>query len=124
MKRLVILCRSLLALAIFATLNVAQAATTVDDEIQHLLQFIASTSCQYERNGDVHTGSEAAVHIRKKYDYFKDKISSAETFISYSATRSASSGKSYRVLCAGKPIQDSDKWLLEELANYRAKAVK
>ena len=33
-------------------------------EIDHLMQFVENTECQYERNGKFHTGKEAAEHIR------------------------------------------------------------
>ena len=56
-------------------------------EIQHLLEFVKTTPCQYERNGTQHTGVEAVEHIQKKYDYYLDDIKTAEDFIEYSATK-------------------------------------
>ncbi len=95
------------------------ADAITDAEIQHLLKFVASTTCKYERNGDLHAGSEAVKHIQQKYEHFKDKIHSAEDFIAYSATKSTMSGNKYHVICAGKTPQDSDQWLLEELKRFR-----
>jgi hypothetical protein len=96
----------------------AQAATAVA-EIAPLLQFVERTQCRYERNGEMHSGKEAAEHIRKKYAHFKDEITTAEDFIALSATKSEMSGKKYRVFCRDKKVQDSDRWLLEELKRYR-----
>jgi len=94
-------------------------AVTADAEIDHLLKFVEGTQCRYERNGEMHSGKEAAEHIRKKYAHFKDEIATAEDFIALSATKSELSGKKYRVFCAGEKVQDSERWLLGELKSYR-----
>ncbi len=88
-------------------------------EINHLLEFVANTSCQYERNGNVYDGARAEKHIKKKYEYFKDKINSAEDFIKYSATKSTMSGKKYKIHCENIATQNSSDWLLDELKKYR-----
>lgn len=64
-------------------------------EIQHLLNYVASTSCQYERNGTFHTGIEAKKHILKKHRYFQEDITTTEKFIKYAATKSKMSGQYY-----------------------------
>lgn len=89
------------------------------DEIEHLLRFVENTNCQYERNGEMYAGKEAAEHIKKKYNYFKERIDTTEKFIELSATKSTLSGKYYMVHCNGKPKINSHKWLLQELENYR-----
>lgn len=91
----------------------------IQDEINHLLRFVNSTSCSYERNGTRHSGEEAVKHIQKKYNYYIDDIKSTEDFIKYSATKSKMSGKFYKIHCIGnKPVKSSE-WLLEELQSYR-----
>lgn len=97
--------------------TVANADT--QEEITHLLDFVANTACKYERNGTLYGGIEAQAHIKKKYQYFMDKIISAEDFIKYSATRSTMSGKKYKILCADIPVQNSADWLLDELKKFR-----
>ena len=88
-------------------------------EVEHLIDFVQASPCLIRRNGTTHSGTEAAAHIRKKYDYFRDKISSTEEFISYSAAKSTMSGKYYTVLCnRHEPIRTQD-WLLRELESYR-----
>lgn len=89
-------------------------------EINHLLNFIANTNCQYERNDTLHNGQAALEHINKKYKYFKDDIQTAEDFIRYSATKSTLSGKYYQVHCNGQAAIKSETWLLEELKKFRA----
>jgi len=90
-------------------------------EIDHLLQFVEHTECQYERNGQWHSGKEAAEHIKIKYNYFKNRIDSAEKFVELSATKSTMSGKFYFVHCPNRPKLKSQEWLLHELNNYRKK---
>ena len=105
----------LLLLSIFSLNTYA----STQDEINHLLSFVVSTDCRYERNGTMHSGAEAAVHIKKKYAYFSDDIKSTEDFIKYSATKSKMSGKYYKIYCNNKaPIKSQD-WLLTELKSYR-----
>ena len=91
-------------------------------EISHLLNFVKSTDCTYERNGKRHTGAEALGHIKKKYDYFSDDIETAEDFIQYAATKSKMSGKFYLVHCPSQPTIKSQDWLLAELKRYRSSA--
>ncbi len=97
----------------------AGALADTQKEIEHLLDFVVNTSCKYERNGTLYGGIEAQGHIKKKYQYFMDKIKSAEDFIKYSATESTISGKKYTILCENKPVQNSADWLLEELKKFR-----
>lgn len=112
MKRLVIL--SWMALSG----NVLAAA---QDEIDHLVAYVGSTQCQYERNGDMHNGQQAVEHIQRKADYYANKIETAEDFIRYSATKSAISGRVYRIHCLDQPIISSSEWLMNELVKYRAR---
>lgn len=91
----------------------------IRNEIPHLLNYVKTTNCQYERNSDKHSGEEAAKHIQKKYDYFKNDIKTAEDFIRLAATKSTFSGKHYKIHCPGlEPLKSQD-WLLEELKKYR-----
>lgn len=89
-------------------------------EINHLLKFVETTNCNYERNGKQHTGQEAKEHIIKKYRYFIDDIESAEDFIRLAATKSTFSGKHYQVHCLNQASQTSKDWLTHELSQFRA----
>jgi len=92
---------------------------STQDEINHLLTFVASTDCKYERNGTMHIGTEAVEHINKKYAYYSDDIESTEDFVKYSATKSKMSGKYYKIHCSNKASIKSKDWLLTELTVYR-----
>jgi len=107
----------LLLLSLLAVL--AFADTTA--EINHLLNYVKTTECKYIRNGSEHSGVDAAAHIKKKYEYFKDEIRSAEDFIHLSATKSTMTGSKYYIQCPNSSKIESSKWLLGELKKYRSK---
>lgn len=92
---------------------------SAQNEINHLIEYVKTTNCTYERNGDMHNGEEAVEHIQRKYDYFEDDIATAEDFIKYSATKSTFSGKEYKIHCPGVDTVSSQSWLLTELNRYR-----
>lgn len=88
-------------------------------EISHLLSFVKNSSCKINRNGKIYEGSDAASHIQKKYDYFKNDIETTEQFIELSATKSTLSGKYYTVKCGDTEPIKTREWLLIELSSYR-----
>lgn len=113
--------KSLVAIiaALFASIVFADVNARTDSEIDYLIQFVGNSSCKIERNGKHHDGGDAVAHIQKKYDYFKDDITTAEQFIEYSASKSTMSGKYYLVRCGGsQPLRTRD-WLLNALERYR-----
>ena len=88
-------------------------------EVQHLLDYLGSSDCKMIRNGKEHDNDEAVEHVERKYDYYRDDISSTEEFIEYSATKSMLSGKEYSVDCPGSGETPSGEWLNAELQRYR-----
>lgn len=93
-------------------------AGAAEEEIRHLLEFVEHSGCVFNRNGTGHDAREARSHIERKYDYVKSRVSSAEDFIEYAATRSSLSGDLYTVDCGGV-IEPSGDWLRGELNGYR-----
>ena len=88
-------------------------------EVDHLIEYLATSDCEMIRNGKAYSGEKGAQHVRRKYDHFRDQISTTEDFIEFSATRSALSGKDYQVTCFDQePVRAQD-WLLQELKVYR-----
>jgi len=92
-------------------------------EVQHLLEFVETSDCTFERNGKKYNGADAVNHIKRKYKYFRNKITTTEEFIEYSGTKSTMSGKPYLIYCYNKAPMESSVWLLEELARYRNKSM-
>lgn len=116
-KRLFFLCS-------FLFFAVSAAEAEYKDEISHLIKYVSQTQCTYLRNGTSYKGTEAAAHITKKYDYFKDEIHSAEDFIRLSATKSTMFNNLYYIQCQGSVKVPSSQWLLQELKNYRQKQMR
>lgn len=104
--------------------TIALADTVADSEklaatINYLLTFVEKSDCTFIRNDRAHTAKEAAVHIERKYDHFKDEIKTPEDFIRLSATKSLISGKPYMVKTKAGQLLKSETWLLEALEAYR-----
>jgi len=89
------------------------------NEVNHLIHFVKTTSCKMNRNGQYHDAAAALAHIQKKYDYFRNKISTTEQFIELSATKSTMSGHYYTVKCGNAPPLRAQDWLLRELKKFR-----
>ena len=100
--------------------SMLHAATPTEQEIRHLLNFIASSDCTFIRNGTAYPAKEAGAHIERKYDYVQSKVKTSEDFIRLAATQSSQSGDPYRINCAGQELLSKD-WLLTELGRYREK---
>ena len=107
----------------FLAVSAKAPASDTDMEIEYLLSVVAQSDCTFVRNGDAHSGQEAVAHMRKKFDHFSKRITSAESFIEYSATKSLVSGKNYSVDCPGYDPQPTGQWLLEKLDAYRKRQV-
>ena len=88
-------------------------------EVEHLIAYLANSDCRMVRNGKSYSGKDGSKHMRRKYDYFRDKISSTEDFIVYAGTKSTMSGRMYEVKCVGQEPEFSRDWLLKELEAYR-----
>ncbi|MBQ4810903.1 hypothetical protein A7985_10665 [Pseudoalteromonas luteoviolacea] len=107
-------------LAIITTLLIsASVAAEIPSEITHLLEYVEQSGCEYERNGRFHSAADARAHIMKKYEYYQDDIDSTEDFIHYAASKSALSGKYYKIHCSGKEAIRSQDWLILELNRLR-----
>ena len=105
------------------TLALARPATaspeeTARDEIDHLLNFVAASSCTFIRNGSEYPPDKARDHLAAKFRFAGGRISTAEEFIRYLATQSSLSGEPYHVRC-GRSDALAGVWLNDELARYR-----
>ncbi len=88
-------------------------------EVEYLLNLVKGSACKFDRNSKLYSGEKAYDHIKSKYDYFRDEITSTETFIEYAATKSMISGKFYYIVCPGAEPEKTADWLLTELRKYR-----
>jgi len=106
-----------LLLTMILLTGVATADTA--EEVDHLLGFVAGSSCQFDRNDTIHNGPEARDHMNMKYEYYRKKVKTVEDFIKYSATRSKLSGRKYKIHCPGSSEMNASDWLLNELKDFR-----
>lgn len=95
----------------------------MEEEIEHLLQYLDASDCAFIRNGKAYDSRDAVAHIRKKYAYIKSRIKTAEDFIQYAATKSSISGQAYEVICDNKKMATAE-WLKQELSRFRTMADK
>lgn len=91
-------------------------------EINALLNRLASSGCQFNRNGTWYNPVDARAHLVRKLDYLieKKQVESTEQFIDLAASSSSSSGKNYQVRCGSQPAVASGVWLKGELQALRA----
>ncbi|MFD2368379.1 DUF5329 domain-containing protein [Pseudoduganella sp. GCM10020061] len=118
-------------MAVFATFLFAAGAPALasqplatEREIAHLLNYVASPGCQFNRNGTWYEGSKAREHLKDKYDYMAKRklVSNAESFIERAASSSSMSGKAYLVRCGSGAATHSGPWLMAELKRFRSAA--
>jgi uncharacterized protein DUF5329 len=106
-----------------AYLGIARAdpPAIAQTEINHLLEFVGSSGCEFYRNGSWYDSKQAQAHLLSKYQWLaaRDQINTAEDFIEKAATRSSLSGQPYEVRCGGSEALTSNRWLHDELTRYR-----
>ena len=99
--------------------TVAQQTEDLDGTIQYLITYVRDSGVKFERNFGSHNSFEAASHIEKKYQHFKDEIDTPEKFIELSATASLVTGKKYMVITEQGEEIPAGEWLNNELKRYR-----
>ncbi|MBN1547555.1 MAG: DUF5329 domain-containing protein [Syntrophaceae bacterium] len=95
----------------------------MENEIQHLFDYLKNSNCEFIRNGKWHNAEEAFKHLNKKYQYLVKKglIISTEQFIDRAASKSSMSGKPYLVKCGESGPIKSSVWLKSKLTRFREK---
>jgi hypothetical protein len=90
-------------------------------EINALIGALATSKCEFQRNGKWYGAEDARSHLQRKYDYLlrKNLADTAEQFIERAASRSSMSGREYRVRCPGQADQSSASWFQAQLRRLR-----
>ena len=101
------------------TVSQLSFAATTEQEVTHLLSFIAQSNATFIRNGDQHTSTEAADHLAMKYHKGKRYAKTTDEFIENLASKSSWSGKPYTVILKDGTKIISKKWLTNELDHFR-----
>ncbi|MGE8447991.1 MAG: DUF5329 domain-containing protein [Comamonas sp.] len=99
----------------------SSGTSTTEREIQSLFKALQQSGCEFARNGQWYSASEASAHLQRKYSYLqkRDLAPTAEAFIARAASQSSMSGKPYLVRCPGQPEVRSQQWFEAQLANAR-----
>ena len=107
-------------MAVIATAAAAVPANA-QAEINYLITTVATSNCEFNRNGQWFDAKQASAHLRDKYHspFARPFIGSAEDFIARIASRSSVTGREYAIRCVGQPAEPSAQWLWQRLAAYR-----
>ncbi|MDR0182363.1 DUF5329 domain-containing protein [Lysobacter sp. UC] len=116
--------RSMLAGAVMGLLAATASAAPppqAQREVEQLIEALGRSGCEFQRNGSWYPANEAQAHLRRKYDYLRnrDLVDSAEQFIERAGTQSSMSGKAYAVRCPGQGTVPSAQWLGARLSKLR-----
>ena len=87
--------------------------------ITYLLEYVKNADVVFIRNNREHTADEAAAHMRRKYEHFKDQMKTPEDFIRFAGTKSSLSGKPYQIRMKDGQTILTQKWLEDALEKYR-----
>ena len=96
-----------------------QAADTTEHEVRLLIDAIAASHCDFNRNGRQHTAEEAAAHLELKYARAGKHIDSADEFITQLASSSSFTGEPYLMSCKGDTLPAGE-WMIDALEQIRA----
>ena len=108
-----------LLILLLGSITTARADTHADAEIQALIQAVAESECEFNRNGSRHSAETAAAHLELKYSRGKRYADSAEAFIERLASKSSWSGEPYQMICNGE-TQPAGDWLTVRLEALRS----
>jgi len=99
-------------LALLGTaVRAAELAPIARAEIDHLLDTLGRSGCEFYRNGTWYGAAEARSHLETKLGYLvkKNLVSTADEFVDLAATKSSMSGEPYQVRCApAAPVPSRD----------------
>lgn len=98
-------------------------AMPLNAEIEALLGYLTNMDgAVFIRNGGEHTATEAAAHLRLKWEKQAEKIKSAEDFIARCGSKSSLSGQRYQIRLKDGQIRYADELLTEHLRQIRKKS--
>jgi hypothetical protein len=110
----------LLAVSLLPRLTSAAAQQeNLGETINYLMNYVEKSNLIFIRNSKEHTPAEAAAHMRRKYNYFKDEIKTPEDFVRLCASKSLRTGRPYMLRLPDESLLRCDKWLLSVLSRYR-----
>lgn len=117
MKRLLIL----IFLFVSAPVLAGDLPPKDEQEIEHLVNYLEQSDCEFYRNGKWYDSKRAVRHINRKYNWLRKRhlVTTTEEFIARAASESSRSGEAYLVRCPNEEAVASAAWLTHELEIYR-----
>lgn len=109
----------LVCMGMALTTMAAPARVNAEAEIVELIQAVALSGCEFERNGKRYDSVEAADHLQLKYSRGKRYARTAEQFIDRLASKSSITGKPYLIICAKSGEHRARDWLEDALNAQR-----
>lgn len=112
---------TLMALMLFLILAGLAAAPGGRESarIEFLMRAVEGSGATFIRNGTEYSAGEAAAHLRLKMSKAGQKISTAEQFIDYLASKSSLSGKPYYLKLKDGSKTEARVWLHQKLKQFK-----
>jgi hypothetical protein len=95
------------------------SSATMDDEIDALLDAVATSECVFVRNGKEYDVDDAVSHLQMKRERGGRYFDSTEEFIERIASKSSWSGKPYEIHCGADEPQLAFDWFNDRLQEIR-----
>jgi len=102
----------------FVLVPTGQADDTMNEEIDYILNAVATSNCIFIRNGKEHEAEAAKDHLSLKRRRGKRYFSSADEYIENLASSSSWTGKPYYIRC-GEEEKLAKDWFKAVLQEYR-----
>jgi hypothetical protein len=122
--------KSLLALLIALTSSASllegqatseQPPADIEATIGYLIDVVAASEHTFLRNSTRYSAAQAAQHLQRKYQHFRDEIHTVDDFIELAASRSLLTGKPYLVIDTAGISTPTGEWLHQVLSDYCAR---
>jgi hypothetical protein len=112
---------ALVALSLGVAAKAADLSPDAKREVDHLLDHLGQSGCEFNRNGTWYGAAAARSHLQMKLEHLSRRglVSTAEEFIDRAASVSSVSGKPYQVRCGGGEAVPSKQWFQAELLRFR-----
>ena len=97
----------------------AKGADTTEREVRLLIDAVAASHCDFNRNGRQHTAAEAAAHLELKYARAGRHIDSADEFITQLACCISFTVMPYLMSWQGDTLPAGE-WMIDAVEQIRA----
>lgn len=104
---------------VMCMLSQVATSATMDEEIDALLNAVATSDCTFIRNGKEYNVEDAVSHLQLKRKNGSRYFKTTEDFIKRIASKSSFSGKPYKIRCGDEPEVTAFDWFSAQLTEIR-----